>query len=365
LLKKLQGFNAWITHNLPAISNKIVTWFMPIWQDVKQVMESTGTAMRSVADSFSDIVGLLTGDTAIAKSTDTFEKFGMATQKVAHIFAIFAETLNDVVDLLAHLIDAVVHLSTGQFSKAGQDLRAGLSDINARTIGAALMVGTAFVAPELVPEEAETLGAEVAAPGILARLLGRGVGLIGRHPVLAGGIGANIGDMLTSSGTASPALISALQQQESGSLGMAARSPKGAIGTMQLMPGTAAQLGVNPYDPAQNVAGGTTYLNQLLKRYGGDVPEALGAYNAGPGRMDAFLAGKATLPAETQQYIASVLARSGKTGDVNIGGITIHITQPGASAEQIASTTVNRIQEAKAKQVQRNQTEFSQLSWSY
>jgi len=368
LLKKLRSINDWITHNMPTISQKLSDMFLPVWYDIKDVFKATGTALKDTADAFSNLIGLLTGDTAITKSTDSLEKFGLAVQKVSHIFAVFAETVANIEDLLAHLISALVDIATGNFKGAGQELKASLADINARTIGAGVMVASAFLAPELLPEEAEAAGAagvgaeatEAVAPGFFARLAAKGVGLLGRHPIIAGGLGANFGDLATG-GSANAALIAAMQAQESGALGMAARSPKGAIGTMQLMPPTAAALGVNPYDAAQNVAGGTAYINQMLKRYGGNVAEALGAYNAGPGRMDAFLAGKATLPSETQQYIAKVLGRSGKTGDVNIGGITIHITQPGASADEIARKTASET----AKQVQRNLQEFSQLSYSY
>ena len=93
----------------------------------------------------------------------------------------------------------------------------------------------------------------------------------------------------------------------------------------------------------------------------GIVVEALGAYNAGPGRMDSFLAGKATLPDETKDYISRVLGKAGRTGDVNVGGITIHITQPGASADQIAQ----RVADETGKRVQRNLQEFTQQAWSY
>ena len=74
-----------------------------------------------------------------------------------------------------------------------------------------------------------------------------------------------------------------------------ARSPKGAIGPMQLMPDTAAGLGVvDPNDPEQNYEGGAKYYAQQLKAFGGDRAKALEAYNAGPGRV--AKATKANLP---------------------------------------------------------------------
>ncbi|MFN8611890.1 MAG: lytic transglycosylase domain-containing protein [Vulcanimicrobiota bacterium] len=81
-----------------------------------------------------------------------------------------------------------------------------------------------------------------------------------------------------------------------------AGSPKGARGLMQLMPATARTLGVrNRSDARQSVMGGTRYLSQLLRDYGGNVEKALWAYNAGPRNL-----AKGIKPAETRQYIPAV-----------------------------------------------------------
>jgi soluble lytic murein transglycosylase-like protein len=102
----------------------------------------------------------------------------------------------------------------------------------------------------------------------------------------------------------SPDLVRAVIQAESG-FNPRARSVKGAMGLMQLMPETAAEYGVsNAYDPEQNIRAGTAYLASLIDRYN-DEGLALAAYNAGPGAVDKY--GRTIPPyRETRNYVARI-----------------------------------------------------------
>jgi hypothetical protein len=105
-----------------------------------------------------------------------------------------------------------------------------------------------------------------------------------------------------------PALLHAVSQTESRQQANGPDSSAGAMGPLQVMPGTAADMGVtNPRDPEQNVYAGAKYLSGLLDKYK-DPQLALAAYNAGPGRVDDYLAGKSGLPAETVAYVPKVAA---------------------------------------------------------
>ncbi|KPM13594.1 transglycosylase [Citromicrobium sp. WPS32] len=104
----------------------------------------------------------------------------------------------------------------------------------------------------------------------------------------------------------SPSLIEALVWQES-RWRVDARSPVGARGLAQLMPGTARDLGVNPDDPLANLEGGARYLREQLDRFDGDLEKALAAYNAGPGRV--IRANGVPRIRETQAYVAAIMGR--------------------------------------------------------
>ncbi len=98
-------------------------------------------------------------------------------------------------------------------------------------------------------------------------------------------------------------LIQAMIQVESG-WQTDAVSNKGAQGLMQLMPKTAAMLGVDdPFDPVQNIEGGVRYISDLTDKYRGDIEKALAAYNAGPTRVDS-----GNIPDVSRRYVRNIMA---------------------------------------------------------
>jgi soluble lytic murein transglycosylase-like protein len=136
-----------------------------------------------------------------------------------------------------------------------------------------------------------------------------------------------------------PDLVTSVIKAESG-FNVRAVSPKGAQGLMQLMPGTASQLGVpNAFDPQANVEGGTKYLRELLERYNFDVVKALAAYNAGPQRVEQF--GGVPPYYETRAYVARVVKDFNKKKVAQKKATTTHSSKTPASHAAAAKTSAN------------------------
>ena len=118
-------------------------------------------------------------------------------------------------------------------------------------------------------------------------------------------------------------------------------SSAGAMGLMQLMPGTWARqrgrysLGSDPFDPRDNILAGTSYLREMYDRYG--VAGFLAAYNAGPGRYESWLAGRRSLPLETRRYVAKI-APLLQPGRIFVAAGSHPTGAPGAPDEPVSTS---------------------------
>jgi hypothetical protein len=141
------------------------------------------------------------------------------------------------------------------------------------------------------------------------------------RPVRGSEFDAIIADHAQANGL-SPVLVRAVIEAES-AFNPRAVSSVGAMGLMQLMPGTAKDLGVSdPFDPVENIRGGTSYLRQLLDRFDGDVRLALAAYNAGPGAVERY---DGVPPyRETRGYVAKISNRIKDVKAITRGSLTIY-----------------------------------------
>ena len=181
----------------------------------------------------------------------------------------------------------------------------GGADFASQLISASTSAGlTAAAGTTATSAPAGTTDATASLSGLTA------VGATGAPTGTTGSLaGVPYGDEITAAARRNgvdPALLAGLVRQES-NFNAAAVSPAGARGLTQLMPATAAGLGVaNPSDPVQALEGGARYLRRQLDAFGGDVTKALAAYNAGPGAVQRY--GGVPPYAETQAYVQKVQA---------------------------------------------------------
>ena len=159
--------------------------------------------------------------------------------------------------------------------------------------------------PQIVASDISTLRPNPLRPSSLR--IAASVAVPGANPAYGGG---DVRQMIAYAARrygVDPALLDALAWQES-RYNHNARSHAGAIGVMQLMPGTARNLGVSdPTNLSQNVLGGAAYLRMQLEEFGNNVPLALAAYNAGPGAVKKH--GGIPPYRETQDYVRKILHR--------------------------------------------------------
>jgi hypothetical protein len=392
LLKKLEKFNKWVQTHLPEISNRIMKTIIPlgkeIWKDVKAI----GSALKQLGLEFTNFVGILDDDPSMQGAEFSFEKFSKASHRMALAFKNDMVIIGNSLKVLANAVEGSILVLRAEFYaiKAVATLNAG-----------DLVKATEFAQLAWVDKDPVQV-TDPSKPNYLPPPTAKGEvqsGALGNNPLNGQPVQGDwysrskswwntplpkMGDKTRTTWKAfeaamgnalrtplmmvpTPGLMGALGSVESGGTKNpdTAVSSSGAIGRYQLMPGTAKMLGVDPWDPAQNKAGAYKYMSQLLKKYRGDVAQAVGAYHSGPGNIDAALAGKATLGPEGRGEISKVLGRMNRGSSVTVDTINVHITEPHATKEHIQMAVAHGVREGTEKQTQRNLAEWDTLGWGY
>jgi hypothetical protein len=412
LLGKLQKFNDWVTHNLPEISSKIVTLFMPVWKDMKDVFTSVWTAVKATGVAFTDFVGLISGDRSIEGGTFNLEKFAAAVVHVAHGFAVFAEAVANIEELLADFIGGL----------AGDNAAADafFDHWKAKTVGLILGGAAGGIAGSFLGPWGTAMGVMLGA-GIGANVADK---LGGPAPASAGGIGANVADKLggpapasagnTGSNSAAMGVMlgAGIGANVADKLGGPAPASAGNTGSnsaamqaaqtaqeVSRATGIRSDLiwsqwahetgGFTHIAAANNLAGirlpGTTTYQQFsspaefAKRYAEIAGESryaglsgaqdaaqfahilkAGGYYEGPEKD--YAAGMGRFD---RMYTTGGGSSVGQRGGVQVGTMTININKPSPSNDEVAGVVVSRLQDVQGKAVQRNLSEFQDLSYSY
>ena len=382
VLKRFKAFNDWITSHIPEISAKFQKYLVPILNDTWDVLKNIGTMLKDVGELFVNIVGLFSNDESLKGTGLTFDKIATAIQHVVHWMADFVNAITQAEEVVLHFANGAVLALSHNFVGAAIEIRKGLTALTAGSGGilgavggAAVGAGTGAVTGGLIGAPAGPLGIAAGAAvggtvgGIAGAFQGGIVGsIVGKiNSMFHGGSGgagekvSNLSELISAASQkygVDPNLLKAVISAESGGRN-APENSKHAAGVMQLLPGTASDLGVvDRMDPAQNIMGGAKYLSQLLARYHGDTTKALGAYNWGMKYMDE---GRTDLPPETRNYITKIMrdvdgskATAGQASGGDNFNVNVNVNQSNATPEHIRGAVKSGIRDAFAQQSQRD-----------
>lgn len=317
LTAKLRDWNEYIVQHMPEWSRIISTYIVPVLKDAWQIMKDLWEVAVDFAQIFTNIIGFLSGDPAL-EGTVSFEKFASALEKCTHFLA------------------RVIHYAT-KFAGTIAGALIGFSVGGPVGIAVGASIGAATDAVRSGFSHDEGTGETTAASVNTAALTGGPTNL----DAIAHGV-----SMVESGGR---------QTDRSGRTIMGPMTRYGqAVGMMQLLPSTAAQLGVNPYNAAENYAGGREYLAQMYGKFG-NWHDALAAYNWGPGNVQNALRKHRAFPASVEQYASNAMANAGVHID------QINIMQPNATPEQIAHHIDQKIIERQNKITSANLLELRSI----
>lgn len=305
---QLSHLNDFIMANMPRWSDELSTDVIPVLEDFFGIMKDTGTLAIELGKDFTQLVGILSDDDALQKNTVGFHEFAQAIEHVVHWLA---EAL--------HLMLAMEQIAAGGFKGAIGTLKYQWDFAGGNR--------------DKAQRESDTADQSWSEAG---------GGLKGLWGILNGRDSYSSPAASPSPNTAEfMQLIRGIAQVESdgsqfnrnGSVKIGPVNPSGelAVGMMQLLPSTAARLGVNPYDAQQNLAGGEKYLAQLLARHHGNVEAALADYGGA----------KSQYSPQGQAYIQKVERSAG----IQVGSIIVHVPTTSVTPDHVAQAVKRGVQD--------------------
>lgn len=341
LLEKLRQFNDYLIHNLPQISAWLVSNLKPILADVKDIMGDLWAFTKNWALAFTNLVAFMMGNKALEGQAADAKKFGEALRIVAHGLANIVDDILNIGGNIGLLFDAAVQASKGNY-------KAALSDLSKMKV---IGHGQEAVGPAAAGEAAgkatrdwvynlfhPTSGAPAATgTADIKSLIAAQADFLGLPPSLA---------------LAVAQVESGFRQfDKSGNVLMPDRTKfpdSHAMGIFQLQPGTARRYGVDPTNTRENIAGGVSYLRDLLRTYGNEEA-ALEHYY---GSKD---------PAKNRAYAEQVMRVE---AGMHIEHLSITVP-PGADHQGTKNAVTQGITDAERQRVQRMISEFNKPAWGY
>lgn len=326
LLDKMRSFNDYLIRNLPGIAQWLTDTARPVLGSIMQIFSDLKDDAIIFMNTFTHVMGLLTGDKDLQRSTGGWKDFAKAVQEAALALAGIVDSILRIGGNIGLLFDAGAKAAQGDYKGALKSLG------QMKTV---------------VPEGPPSLGP--------AAGLGTGAGP-------AFWTKANIQAVIRSKAQAfgiDPLLALAVGQQESGfkqygAGGGVLTSDKGALGIMQVMPQTAQAFGLDPRDPGQNIEAGIRTLKERLEANKGNVDLALRQYNAGMA-PHAFLSGQAGKYSKDVQSIEM---------GMKIQSLTINVNGTNMSGDQVKRAVNEGLTEFDRARVMRNLNELAFPAWS-
>ena len=340
LLETLTDFNNRFVKNLPEITRRVNEYLVPILRSIGVTLKGVGEELKMSALTFTNLVGLVSGDTSIEGATFKFDNFAKALEKVAGAINWIVVGLTNLGIMVSHTASALTLLASGEYKGAlaeavdngrfivsggvgkGYDARGFKNGVGPRgeeeTTNPAWQAG----APSTFDKWSSWILRPI--PSLLKLWA-------------SSGENTNAATDTTSamSSVTVPALVNAIIKQESGDNPNAVhRNANGSIdyGLMQLnnrtFPNAASMT------PEQNIATGTAYLNSLLTKFHGDRTLALTAYNSGPGAVDRVLRHGGDPSSVLGKHYAAKVERHISTGDLHV---TVNMP-PGSDGKEVVRT---------------------------